>query len=311
MAVLEVDRLTRTFRSSDGTEILALKDVSFSVEMGSNVALLGRNGAGKSTLAKIISTLLLPSSGSVQICGHDVASKTRDARGQISVVFGGDRGLYGLLSARENLRYLGALGGVSARDLRKRIPAVLDEVGLGADADRRVEEYSKGMRQRLHIAVGLLSRPRLLVLDEPTVGLDPLEAARLREKIASLRDQEVTVLLMSHVLLDVDQLADRVLMIDRGHLVHDLSPREFASAAGYSAKVSATVRSTKPLPVSDLRWSVSRETGLYKFETQVAGWNAEVLSELSIQLAGWEVIDLDVRPATLDEAFTALARVTA
>lgn len=308
MAVLEVDSLKRTFRSSNGKDILALDDVSFSVEMGSNVALLGRNGAGKSTLAKIIATLLLPTSGSVRICGHDVATKMRDARAQISVVFGGDRGLYGLLSARENLRYFGALAGVSSRELSTRIPIILEEVGLGEHADRRVEEYSKGMRQRLHIAIGLLSRPHLLVLDEPTVGLDPLEAARLREKIATLREQEVTVLLMSHVLLDVDELADRVLMIDNGRLIHDLSPRAFASAAGYSANVTVMVRPTKVLPALDLRWSISPETGFYTFETQIPEWNAEVFAQLSMQLSGWEIIDFDVRTATLDEAFNVLAR---
>lgn len=309
---LFVDSVSRVFASSSGERIQALSDVTFTVARGESVALLGRNGAGKSTLAKIIATLLLPTTGTVQVAGYNVVRESRAARSSMSVVFGGDRGLYGLLSAEENLRYFALLGGVRTADVRRRLDPLLEQVGLAEHKHRRVEEFSKGMRQRLHIAIALIADPQFLVLDEPTVGLDPIEAERLRSNIAELRQRDVAVLLTSHVLLDVDRLSERVLMIDRGTMTHDLSVSEFARATGYAATVTISVR-TRPSEAMVALW---RQSGLTSVEVvpdgailefRVHRWDASTLKRLGDLASQFSISDLDVRMSTLDDAFAILA----
>lgn len=305
---IELENVSRRFSTRSGEPVEALVDVTFHIERGSSVALLGRNGAGKSTLAKILATMLLPTSGRVTVEGHDVVREPRAARRHLSVMFGGDRGLYGLLSARENLRYFGMLAGVRSRDMRMRVPVLLEQVGLADSADRRVEEFSKGMRQRLHIAIALISEPHVLVLDEPTVGLDPTEAARLREHVLSLRERDVTVLLTSHMLLDVERLSDRVIMIDEGRIRHDLTVTQFARTTGYAAVVRVT---TAGGPSADVlaRWradglvEIGSDDGDPVFEMRVDRWGPDVLRRIGDRLSGAEVRDIDIRQSSLDEAF--------
>ncbi len=181
---IEVDGLSRVF-GVRGETVRALDDVTFAVPAGQCVALLGVNGAGKTTLAKVLSTLLLPTAGTARVHGYDVVADTAVVRGLVSVVFGGDRGLYTMLTGAENMAYFGMLAGIRRKDVRTRVPELLAQVGLDDAADRRVETYSKGMKQRLHVAAGLVADPQVLFLDEPTVGLDPNEAGRLRDRSRS------------------------------------------------------------------------------------------------------------------------------
>lgn len=285
---IELIDVTRTFRSS-GQEVTALAGVSAVIPEGQTVALLGENGAGKTTLTKILSTLLHPTRGAARVFGHDVVRAPRLARQQSTTVFGGDRGLYTMLDGAENLRYFGALNGLGSRELRRRIPQLLEQVGLDAARGRRVETYSKGMKQRLHVAVGLLVRPRLLLLDEPTVGLDPIESERVRTTLAELADQGTTILLTSHNLTDVDRLAQRVIMIRKGSFTHDLSLAEFRRITGIDAVVIATLR----------------DGG--SFEIPVPRWSLAVLDELRQSLSGHELVDLEVRPSSLEDAFALAA----
>lgn len=277
---IELVTLTRTFG-----DVTALDAVDLSVPEGQLVALLGENGAGKTTIAKILATLLLPTSGTARVLGRDVVTDPRGVRDLTTVIFGGDRGLYPMLSGVENLRYFGTVHGVRQRELRGRIPAMLEQVGLAEAGRRRVEGYSKGMRQRLHVAIGLLTHPRVLLLDEPTVGLDPNESARLRETIATFPAEGTTVLLTSHNLTDVDRLAERVLMLRRGRITHDLPLAAFKRLAGYEAVVTAQLADGEVMTIP------------------VREWTGGVLGEVARSLEGRDVVDLDVRPATLDEAF--------
>src|SRR5213075_3102830 len=167
-------------------EIEAVRGVSFEIPKGELFGLLGPNGAGKTTTIKMLITLLLPTSGTARVLGYDVASEAREVRKRIGFVFGGERGLYERLSALDNLRYFAELYGVPPREQRKRIAELLDMVGLSGREKEKVEGYSKGMRQRLHIARGLLHDPPVIFLDEPTIGVDPVGARELRATIASL-----------------------------------------------------------------------------------------------------------------------------
>lgn len=301
---IEVTGLTRTYRTGRGV-VTALDDVDLVVPQGQVLGVLGENGAGKTTLAKILSTLLHPSGGSARVLGRDVVADGRAVRDAVTAVFGGDRGLYPMLSGRENLRYFGAVHGVPSRELKARMPVLLEQAGLGEAAARRVETYSKGMRQRLHLCVGLLTRPRVLLLDEPTVGLDPQESARLREVVAGFPAEGTTVLLTSHNLLDVERLAGRVVMLRAGRVTHDLGLEEFRRLAGYEAVVTVRLPPDARVPaaVEGLGATVEVTGTATTLTFAVQRWTGEVLARLSAALDGQVILDLDVRAATLDEAF--------
>lgn len=308
-AAVDVASLTRTYRTSART-VVALDRLDLTIAEGTITGILGENGAGKTTLAKILSTLLLPSSGRARVFGYDVVAEAREVRALTTAVFGGDRGLYPMLSGRENLRYFAAVHGVRPSELRRRGPELLASAGLADAADRRVETYSKGMRQRLHICIGLLTRPRLLLLDEPTVGLDPAESARLRTVISGFPAEGTTVLLTSHNLLDVEQLAERVVMLARGRIAHDLGVAQFRRLSGREAVVSVTVEGAARLTDALRALGARPGSGASALEIPVARWSSDVLRQLSAALDGQTITDLDVRSTTLDDAFAAAAGAT-
>jgi len=232
VSAVEVDDLRRTFRTHRGAlrrarhDVEAVKGVTFQIEQGELFGLLGPNGAGKTTTIKMLITLLLPSSGTARVLGHDVVKDVREVRSRIGYVFGGDRGLYERLSARDNLRYFSELYGVPPREQRDRIDSLIELVGLSGRERERVEGYSRGMRQRLHIARGLLHDPDVLFLDEPSIGIDPVGARELRAMIGSLTGQGKTVLLTTHYMFEADELCDRIAVIRSGEIVAEGTPRQ-------------------------------------------------------------------------------------
>ncbi|MGH2363149.1 MAG: ABC transporter ATP-binding protein, partial [Chloroflexota bacterium] len=174
-ALLVADHLRRIYTSGRlgrKREQMAVDDVSFQIEPGEVFGLLGPNGAGKTTSLRMLSTLLLPTSGKATIFGFDVVSQADEVRKRIGLILGGDQGLYWRLTGLDNLRYFGALNRMSPREARERGENLLALVGLSDRANSMVQEYSRGMRQRLHIARGLMTDPNLLFMDEPTIGLD-------------------------------------------------------------------------------------------------------------------------------------------
>src|SRR2546421_5794964 len=224
MAVVEAVDLRRTYKTSTGLfrrrslEVEAVRGVSFEIAEGELFGLLGPNGAGKTTTIKMLITLLIPTSGSARVLGLDVVKEAREVRKRIGYVFGGERGLYERLSGLDNLRYFAELYGVTGKAQRVRIQEVLELVGLLGRERERVEGYSRGMRQRLHIARGILHEPEVLFLDEPTLGLDPVGARELRALIAGLARAGTTVLLTTHYMFEADALCDRIAVIDRGDI---------------------------------------------------------------------------------------------
>ncbi len=221
---VEADGLGRVFRVKKRPQVVALADVSLRVAVGEVHGLLGPNGAGKTTLVKILATVLLPTSGTARVMGHDVVARTEAVRPMIGMVLGGERGLYNRLTARQNLSYWAALYRLPPAQARARIEALLDRVGLAARADDRVQSFSRGMRQRLHLARGLVNDPPVVFLDEPSTGMDPVAAREFRSIVRELADEGRTVFLTTHDMAEAEAVCDRVTLIDRGGLLATESP---------------------------------------------------------------------------------------
>jgi ABC-2 type transport system ATP-binding protein len=221
---IEVQDLNKTFLTKQGfwkrktRKTVAVENLTLNVEKGELFGLLGPNGAGKTTTVKMLCTLLLPTSGSIRIFGLDAIRDTNEIRKRIGFAFGGNRGLYGRLTARDNLRYFAELYALAPEFSRKRIPELLELVGLADRADDKVENFSSGMQQRLHLARALLHDPQLIFLDEPTVGIDPVGARELRQTVKILIDHGKTILLTTHYMAEADELCDHIAIIDHGNI---------------------------------------------------------------------------------------------
>jgi ABC-2 type transport system ATP-binding protein len=220
-AAVETRRLRRTFRPNrrrHAAETVALAGVDLTVERGEVHGLLGPNGAGKTTLVKILSTVLLPTDGTAAVLGHDVVGETAAVRRQIGIVFGGERGLYERVSAFQNVEFWATLYRLGTREARARTAELLEQMGLADHADEPVERLSRGMKQRVHLARGLVHDPPVLFLDEPTTGLDPVAARELRALIQALGREGRAVLLATHDMAEAEAVCQRVSLIDRGQL---------------------------------------------------------------------------------------------
>jgi len=206
MTAIEVHDLRRVFRTTVGVlrrrvkEIVAVDGISFDISEGELFGLLGPNGAGKTTTIKMLTTLLIPTSGSARVLDSDIVDQAELVRPHIGFIFGGERGLYWRLSAQDNLRYFANLYLVEPEVTRRRIPYLLELVGLADRADEKVEGFSRGMKQRLHIARTLLHDPQVLFLDEPTMGLDPVGARELRSVVRDLLSERKTILLTTRAI---------------------------------------------------------------------------------------------------------------
>src|SRR6266536_3114360 len=243
MAAIEAAELRRTYKTHTGTfrrrakEIEAVRGISFAVEPGELFGLLGPNGAGKTTTI----TLLIPTGGSARVLGLDVVRQAREVRKRIGYVFGGERGVYERLSGYDNLRYFAELYGVPPKEQKRRIEELLELVGLAGREHERAEGYSRGMKQRLHVARGLLHDPEVLFLDEPTIGLDPVGAREVRATIASLTAAGKTVLLTTHYMFEADALCDRIAVISQGSIVATGSPAELKRDVAQGSVVEVEV----------------------------------------------------------------------
>jgi ABC-2 type transport system ATP-binding protein len=318
MAVIEAIELRRTYRTTTGVlrrkplAVEAVRGVSFAVEEGELFGLLGPNGAGKTTTIKMLITLLLPTSGHARVLGHDVVEDAREVRRRIGYVFGGDRGLYERLSAYDNLRYFAELYGVSGHRQRERIDEVLDLVGLRGREKERVEGYSRGMRQRLHIARGILHDPEVVFLDEPTIGVDPVGARDLRQTIADLVASGKTVLLTTHYMFEADALCDRLAIISRGEIVGEGTPDELKARVVEGRVTEIEVFGVDPATVERVRalesvTAVGVEDRDQKQLLVVQGTGErELTAPILAALEGTEVGRVSSREPSLEDAYVAL-----
>jgi ABC-2 type transport system ATP-binding protein len=241
----EFRRRARGERWFERRRVAALRDVTFTIERGECVAVLGRNGSGKSTLVRLLSTLLLHDGGTARVFGHDAFAKTRAVRRLVNRV-SVEASFFKRMSAEENLAYAARFYGVTHAETRVRIPAILERVGF--PADRRgepMENLSRGMQQKVALARALLTSPVLLLLDEPTTGLDPGSKREVQGFIRELRAaHDATILLCTHDLDEAEALADRIGILDRGELVClepvDALKRRYGAASLEDAFFSAT-----------------------------------------------------------------------
>ena len=255
MNAIEVRHLSKLFDKPEGwrrlsraTPVTAVSDLSLTIPEGELFGLLGPNGAGKTTLVKMLCTLILPSGGTASIAGHDLAAAGA-IRAAVGLVVSDDRSFYWRLSARRNLAFFAAMHGLVGRAATERIDQVLADVDLLDVAERRFGQFSSGMKQRLAIARGLLHRPRILFLDEPSRSLDPTATQRLHNLIHRLMAEKVmTVFLITHDLAEAEALCNRVAFMHKGQIQASGSPAELRRhfrAMGYSLHID-------PLPESIL-----------------------------------------------------------
>jgi ABC-2 type transport system ATP-binding protein len=318
MAVIEAIELRRTYRTTTGVirrkrlEVEAVRGISFSIERGELFGLLGPNGAGKTTTIKMLITLLLPTSGEARVLGHNVVDEAREVRKRIGYVFGGDRGLYERLSAYDNLRYFAELYGVSGSRQRARIDEVLELVGLKGREKERVEGYSRGMRQRLHIARGILHDPEVVFLDEPTIGVDPVGARDLRQTIADLVASGKTVLLTTHYMFEADALCDRIAVIAKGEIVGEGTPSELKGRVDGGRVTEIEVFGVDEPTVIRLRAiggvtavTIEEQEQKQVLIVQTTG-ERELTQPLLAELGGVEVGRVTSREPTLEDAYVAL-----
>jgi ABC-2 type transport system ATP-binding protein len=197
----------------------AVNGVDLQIERGEIFGLLGPNGAGKSTTIRMLCTLLEPTSGTALVNGYDIVKQANDVRRSLGTVLAGERSIYWKLTGRENLEYFAALYHIPPAIAKQRVDELIERMELKDRANELVEKYSTGMRQRVAIAKALLARPPILLLDEPTLGLDPQAARNLRELIAQLKQEGHTILLTTHYMEEADQLSDRIGIIDTGRII--------------------------------------------------------------------------------------------
>lgn len=318
MNAIEVSHLRRTFKSNIGVikrttkEIVAVDDVSFEIQEGELFGLLGPNGAGKTTTVKMLTTLLIPTSGTASVKGFDVVAQAEEVRRRIGFIFGGERGLYWRLSGVDNLRYFASLYSIDPDVTKKRIPYLLEMVGLNGRGDEKVQGYSRGMKQRLHVARTLLHDPAVLFLDEPTLGLDPVGAREFRQVILNLQSEQKTILLTTHYMFEADALCDRIAVINHGCIialdtpdglkthVRDLNVVEVET---FGAPESA-LEKLRALPFAD---SLSiEEQGQKQILLIQTGRGAEAVPDVMSALEGLKVGRVIVREPTLEDAYVRL-----
>ena len=233
--MLKADHLGKDFSS-----IEAVKGISIEIERGEVFSLLGPNGAGKTTTISMLSTLLSPTRGEAWIDGHSIIHNPLQVRASIGVV-PQEIALYDDLNAIENLSFFGKMYDLDGTELHKRIAAILEQIGLTDRAKSRVRTYSGGMKRRLNIGVGLLHQPKIIFMDEPTVGIDPQSRRSILDTVKELNQQGMTVLYTTHYMEEAQELSDRVGIIDHGELIALGTQQELMQLVGEHETIKLTV----------------------------------------------------------------------
>ncbi len=288
---------------------VALDGIDLEVPEGSILGVLGPNGAGKTTAVRILTTLSIPDDGSARVAGHDVVSEADEVQRNIGVT-AQDATLDEVLTGRENLVMIGRLSGLRRATARTRASELLEQFDLTDAADRILKEYSGGMRRRLDLAAGLVSRPPVLFLDEPTTGLDPTSRVRMWGVIRGLVADGVTLLLTTQYLDEADELADRIVVIDHGRVIAGGTAAELKTQVG-GARLELTLSEPNPAAAVALGpfvaggVHVSRDGRRLRAPVRSAGGLASTVVR-ALDKAGITVDDVEVHQPSLDDVFFAL-----
>jgi ABC-2 type transport system ATP-binding protein len=256
----------------------------------------------------------MPTSGTARVLGHDVVREANAIRARIGFIFGGERGLYWRLSGIDNLRYFASLYHMDPDVTRRRIPALLEQVGLQDRGQERVEGYSRGMKQRLHIARALLHDPEILFLDEPTLGLDPVGARDLRQMIADLQEAGKTILLTTHYMFEADLLCQRIAVINKGHIIAQGSPQTLKGLVQDLSVIEIEVYGVADEVLERLRAQPYVDTVVTEARDQrqalliQSPQGSEVVSRILRVLDGVQVDKVTVREPTLEDAYVRLVK---
>jgi ABC-2 type transport system ATP-binding protein len=291
----------------------AVDGVNLQIERGEIFGLLGPNGAGKSTTIRMLCTLLEPTSGTARVDGFDVVKQANDVRRSLGTVLAGERSIYWKLTGRENLEYFAALYHIPPVIARKRVDELIERMELKERANELVEKYSTGMRQRVAISKALLARPPILLLDEPTLGLDPQAARNLRELILQLKGDGHTILLTTHYMEEADQLSDRIGIIDTGkiialdtseHLKNRIDQKEIVrlEVSGWYEKIGEQLRGLKGVDTMSAR--KMENDGLWEVSLQSAN-SRGILSGVveTINHNGTRLLNMNIVRPTLEDVF--------
>lgn len=308
----KIFNVTKGMLRRSKTEIVAVKDVSFDVDYGELFGLVGPNGAGKTTTIKMLTTMLIPTSGKATVLGFDNEKDVVRIRERIGIVLGGERGLYTRVSATDNLRYFADLYGVPPSVRDKRVKELLEFMGLWDRARDRVETYSKGMKQRLHLARGLINDPELIFLDEPTIGLDPEIAIETRKMIKELVEKGKTILLTTHYMFEADELCNRVAVIRNGEIVALDTPSglkkyvmetSVVEVEGFGITEKEVARFKELAGVLSVSADLGENKQVLKIQTPKG---SEIISEVQEILRNSRIYDIKIKEPTLEDAYLKL-----
>lgn len=297
-------------------EFVAVDQVSFAIQAGEIFGLLGPNGAGKTTTIKMLCTLLEPTAGSATVCGYDVVRQADLVRQQLGAVLTGERSIYWKLSGRENLAYFAALYHIPSHLAKPRIDELLARFDLTKRADELVEKYSSGMKQRIAIAKALLARPAVILLDEPTIGLDPQAARNLRELILELKADGHTILLTTHYMEEADQLSDRIGIIDGGKIIALDTPAALKSSINQLDIMQLEVANFDPVLTAQLTALPAVENVATHYLGTDSAWSVALhttdsrgMLPLLIQMIGTkagQIRHMQIAQPTLEDVFISL-----